>query len=469
MISSFSAAIKGVFNKKIFSFCIQSWNGFLGNFSPCLSLDFKVSIKKIIPFLFLCLMLIFFTSYQGISQCTFITNGTFDTDLSGWTSSGNLEQDRGLVRFSRANSTPDGILAQTISLTTCNAYELTLDLGFAGSNNTQEAEIFIDGISQGVFAPATTVTLPFTAQQASVEIRIEDRTSNTNGQDLTLDNVEVCLTADNAASTDPVLEVTLTDPADVEICGDMAVISVMLEYGDTYPGEALTTIDGTITLPSEVTPNAIANVSGGTITVMPPNLIDVSDMEPGDVITFDIEIDATCGVADPFTYTVDFTYDEVCPGADVMTSTTSGSVDVSSPAITISNSSPPFFNGQIGFVQMITNTVSNTGDVDVQDGDLTYCILDFGNATLTDVTLGGASLTAATMSPAGQTCYTIPGALAVGGTADIIETWTMTSCDPANDAIMRRASYGCEGDIDCEELPQEQFPSTDITLSLIHI
>jgi len=443
------------------------------NFSPVQVFVFPVLHSIVLgrPTFKVCLLagvfgLMMLASFNMNAQCTFVTNGTFDTDLSGWAVSGNVSQSNGRAQFSQANTPPNGIIEQKVDLVECNGYELTLDVGFFGANNTQAAEIYLGGVSQGIFSPPTSVTLPFTAQQASVEIRIEDRTGNTMGQDLTIDNVVVCLIEDNSTSTDPVLQVTLTDPAAVEVCGASSALSVMLEYGDAYPGNNLTSIEGMITLPSELQVSSVSNVVGGTVTFTAPNVLDVSDMAPGDIITFDIEVDASCGIPDPFTYSVDFTYDPVCSEDDIESGAVSGSIDVASPDIAITASDPPFFNGQIGFVQMITNMVSNNGDADAQDGDLTYCVLDFDNATLTDITVGGVSLIPIVASPAGQTCYTIPGALTVGGTVDVIETWTMISCDPANDAIDRRASFGCDGDIDCQDLPQGQFPTTDVTYNV---
>ncbi len=406
---------------------------------------------------------ILFMGFNLNSQCTFVTNGTFDTDLNGWTANSSVIQNNGRAVFSFDTSPTDGVLTQSLSLVECNVYEMTVEISQFGNN--QQVEIYIDGVSQGIFMPSTP-TFVFTAQQSNVEIRFEDRSADSTQGNLRVDNVEVCLIEDNVASNDPVLEVTLTDPLSLESCGNSAILSVSMEYTSAYPDQDLSNIIGTLDLPSGITVIDVVNFNGGNGAYMAPDEIIIDDMSPGDILTYDIEVDAGCNIPDPFTYLIDFAYDPVCPGADVTTVATSGDISVLSPNITISASTPPFFNGQIGYEQMITNTVSNTGNLDAGDGDLTYCIIDFTNGDLTDITVSGITLLPAPNSPAGQTCYVIPGTLVVGGSIDVVETWVITSCDPSEDEIMRRASYGCDGEIDCQDLPQGQFPSTEITYNV---
>ena len=662
--------------------------------------------------LMLSALLVVLTSFTMQAQnCSFISNGDYSNGLTDWTVTGNVISANNRASFNAANTTPNGVLSQDVTLSICSNYELTVDVGATSNNSTQAVEIYIGGVSQGIYNPQTnnpnSVTIPFTTNQANVTIQFEDRTGSTTGQDLLIDNVEICeisslnpevsvttpadvdrcdnlsydveidnasgatftngmlilpsgveyvsitnvmgatvtgnisgavtitnVTAstitftvntaldcnspsgnqqvgfevdaddcssnsttltesnavdfaiwdvqiisstpdpvsivegftfdvtvtvsnsesatpatsyycvyDNANATlnsvtyssgalatassspsgqtcyilpalvqgmnydivenwtidnctspadalqrdasavcnsiictsdivttildisvpDPIVTLTVTDPSDIDVCGDEVTIEVSIEYIDDYPGVDLENIVAAFTLPSGVSALSVDNVVGGT-AVLAGTDVNIDDLGSGETITFDLTVDADCAIASPFTFMLDVAYDPLCPSTNDNVSYTSGNVTVNSPNIDITSSTPPFFNALIGLEQAITNTVENIGSSDA--GEVVYCVLDNANVTLDDVTIGGTSLSAAASSPSGQSCFVIPGGLAMGATVDVVETYTVISCSTTMDGLMRRAQFGCDGDSDCLEEAQGQFPMTAMTYNV---
>ncbi len=396
--------------------------------------------------------LIGFNLLQG-QDCSFITNGDFSSNLTGWNASGNVAAIGGQAVFSQSNSAVDGVLSQTTSLTTCNDYELKIDVGAAGVNDSQAVEIFIDGVSQGIFNPQTSnpnsVTLPFTASQSNVIIRFEDRTGNTIAQDLTLDNVEICEISDNE------VDITLANtPSMVSSCGDLSYDVVISNASNAN------FMDGMLILPSSLEDVIISDISGATVIALPSGDVTISNVTSSD-INFTVNTNVSCNMlntSDIIGFTIAY---EDCNGMVVTFMETFNNVTLNSPNIDITNSTPPFFNAQIGLEQSITNTVENVGNADA--GEVTYCVLDNANLSLTGVAIGGTSLNAATSSPSGQSCFVIPGGIAEGASIDVVETFAVISCTATTDDLTRRAQFGCDGDTDCLEEAQGQFPLTTIT------
>jgi len=155
----------------------------------------------------------------------------------------------------------------------------------------------------------------------------------------------------------------------------------------------VTTSDIEIT---STTPSTISVVATQTIDVD----VTVSNSGDGDATNaiYCIEDNTTAtlnsvtlGGVSPFNFDFDLTYDPLCPGTDEEESYSSTDLTIGSPNIDITASNPPFFNGQIGLEQMITNTVENVGNADADS--VFYCVFDNANVTLDEVSVGGVALT----------------------------------------------------------------------------
>ncbi len=140
------------------------------------------------------------------------SNGSFEQDLTGWTSTGNLaiasaapyaaSHGSKLLAFNAGNSTPNGELTKTFITTAGQTYILAFDAGVlayntrsqtmlvtvTGSTNLLSQTLTFDGLGAG-----TTRWLPqsftFIANSASTTLTFQDQSSSSSSLDLLLDNV----------------------------------------------------------------------------------------------------------------------------------------------------------------------------------------------------------------------------------------------------------------------------------------
>lgn len=156
----------------------------------------------------LCVLGLIFSVQQAASAQNLITNGSFETgNLSGWTSSGNVEarNDEGATDgiysavYNYADSAPGGSLSQTIATTPGEFYQLQFDYGTFGSGPAQKLVPVING--RGFPATSAAASQPtnftrfafsFQATETTTTISLgEDANNNTAGADGVLDNVVV--------------------------------------------------------------------------------------------------------------------------------------------------------------------------------------------------------------------------------------------------------------------------------------
>lgn len=152
------------------------------------------------------------TVYQAESMLA--VNGSFESDLTGWTRSGNMAVQSAapytptkgtkLVAFNAGQLAPNGVLSQTLPTTGGRGYRLSFDMGAFGYNtNTQKLQVTIAGktalLAQtlSVAAPGngTTRWLPqsfqFVADGPSTTVTFRDVSTTGSSIDLVLDNVAV--------------------------------------------------------------------------------------------------------------------------------------------------------------------------------------------------------------------------------------------------------------------------------------
>jgi lysophospholipase L1-like esterase len=163
-----------------------------------------------------------------------ITNGGFENNLAGWTSSGNVSvkntspyvttEGTKLVAFNTDQLTPNGILSQTFATTVGQAYQLNFDVGALGYNtNEQRCQVALVG-SSSLVSDTIAIRAPnggatrwvarsynFTANSSSTTLTFTDVSTNTTNIDLVLDNVRL------GATTSRTLAVTTTPTAGANI------------------------------------------------------------------------------------------------------------------------------------------------------------------------------------------------------------------------------------------------------------
>jgi hypothetical protein len=143
-----------------------------------------------------------------------LINGSFESDYSGWTETGNQHITTGApftasdgtkaVVFNDGDRTPNGVLSQTFTTSAGQGYTVTFDVGVIGYNlNEQRLKVTATGISTllsqtvSLFADGTGVlrwttrSYSFVADSASATLTFQDQSPTTASLDLTLDNIRV--------------------------------------------------------------------------------------------------------------------------------------------------------------------------------------------------------------------------------------------------------------------------------------
>ena len=154
---------------------------------------------------------------------TNFVNGSFESDYTGWTKSGNqgikgsltpnmASNGNRYVSFNSGNTAPNGILSQTFSTIKGTTYSLAFDVGILDIvNQQQQLGVTVTGSTnlltrtitlQGTASRATRwvpQSMTFVANSTSTSLTFRDQSTTTNSVDLQLDNVRIT-TAPTAAA-----------------------------------------------------------------------------------------------------------------------------------------------------------------------------------------------------------------------------------------------------------------------------
>lgn len=160
--------------------------------------------------------------YVSSSIQQIVANGSFESGLTQWTSSGNVVSQTGapyvasngnsLIVFNGGDSIPNGFISQSLSTTPGKTYTLAFDLGVF-SYNTAQQKMLVRVVGSGIlFSQTLTVsrsggsnvvwtpqTYTFVANSSTSTISFTDVSTSTSALDLTLDNVRVTGEAPTAA------------------------------------------------------------------------------------------------------------------------------------------------------------------------------------------------------------------------------------------------------------------------------
>lgn len=167
---------------------------------------------------------------------TALTNGGFESDFSGWTTSGNVAvgttptylatEGSKLAFFNGANGTPNGTLSRAITTTPGQSYTLAFDVGVlsynkspqtlgltvTGSGTLLSQSISLTGSGNGTIWQARSFS--FTANSSTTNLAFLDLSTATNSLDLLLDNVRLTGTsASPASAAAPVASPSVASPS----------------------------------------------------------------------------------------------------------------------------------------------------------------------------------------------------------------------------------------------------------------
>lgn len=141
-----------------------------------------------------------------------VVNGDFETgDLTGWTNSGNVFvvaspsiSGSFSLDYSGGDSPTNGVISQTLAVSTGATYQLTFDYGYLGINKNHQLDIQIDGaggmgslINDSVnmttlFSAPQSYNQTFTADSGAITVRFSDVAANdTISSDMIVDNISV--------------------------------------------------------------------------------------------------------------------------------------------------------------------------------------------------------------------------------------------------------------------------------------
>jgi lysophospholipase L1-like esterase len=150
--------------------------------------------------------------YGSVTQI--LVNGSFESDFTGWTASGNMSiasttpyaatDSTKLVAFNSGNLPANGLLSQSFATVIGQTYTLTFDAGVLAYNRkSQTVQVTVAGsgslLSQTItiigLGGGTNLWLPqsftFVANSSTSTLTFRDKSTSTNSLDLLLDNVRI--------------------------------------------------------------------------------------------------------------------------------------------------------------------------------------------------------------------------------------------------------------------------------------
>jgi hypothetical protein len=148
-----------------------------------------------------------------VVQPSSFTNGSFESGTAGWTVTGNAEVPTGTfyaptdgtrnAAFNAGQSTPNGVISQTVTTTSGQSYTLSFDVGVLAFNfNEQRMQVTVQGSTTllnttiSLFGDGTGNTrwtsrsFPITANSSATTVTFRDVSPGTANLDLTLDKVQ---------------------------------------------------------------------------------------------------------------------------------------------------------------------------------------------------------------------------------------------------------------------------------------
>jgi alpha-tubulin suppressor-like RCC1 family protein len=149
-----------------------------------------------------------------VANAELLSNGSFESDLGGWTASGNLSAQTGapytafdgvkLVSFNDTNRTPNGVLSRSFRTVPGYTYNLRFEVGtFSYVISPQKLKVTVDGAT-ALVNEVITITgagggmtqwqprvFTFIADRPSCTLTFRDQSAGTSNIDLLLDHVRV--------------------------------------------------------------------------------------------------------------------------------------------------------------------------------------------------------------------------------------------------------------------------------------
>ncbi|WP_175489325.1 SdrD B-like domain-containing protein [Neolewinella agarilytica] len=260
------------------------------------------------------------------------------------------------------------------------------------------------------------------------------------------------------------LDIEIITPDFSSICGPVSSLGITITNNDDEDAEDV--------LAEFEAVAGITFLSASAPVTLNGNELDIGDIDEGESVTFTVDYQMGC----------DFTGDDlelilnITDGGDG--SLESDAIQILTADLSIPTSTPNILGVYLGLESSVTPRVVNNGFGSLSE--VTYCVSNnLGYIEVQSILVGTVDITAGgpAFSANGQDCYTITSAAllsaGLGETFDQAESifpqenWLTVDCSLDPDDIMRRAQFGCQGDLDCQEKPQGDYLDTGVSFDLL--
>ena len=186
-------------------------------------------------------------------QPELITNGDFNTDISGWTTTGTVDHTAGSLRFGSGNAVGPHTASQTINTLSGTTYELTFDYRDDRNDFNQSLQVTVDGASNLLTTPQIVTdvsgtsyiryTYSFTADGSTATVTFTDTSDTagvsdgTNTVDGHIDNVSVRYLSGTMSTP-----IYVEDGAALVLESNISVFDAELSDVNNFAGSTLTLV-----------------------------------------------------------------------------------------------------------------------------------------------------------------------------------------------------------------------------------
>ncbi len=260
------------------------------------------------------------------------------------------------------------------------------------------------------------------------------------------------------------LDVEITVPDASSICGPVNSLAITITNNSDDDAEDVVAEFEDVTGITYLSATAPAMLSGSQLSV--------GDLDEGESVVFTVDYQMGC----------DFTGDDLELILNIINGGTgtveSEAVQILAADLSIPTSTPTIMGVYLGLLTTATPRVVNNGFGSLSE--VTYCVSNnLGYIETQSIIVGTVDITAGgpAFSANGQDCYTITSAAllsaGLGETFDRGESifpeenWLTVECTLDPNDIMRRAQFGCQGDVDCQDKPQGDYIDTGVSFALL--
>ncbi len=170
------------------------------------------------------------------------------------------------------------------------------------------------------------------------------------------------LTALPFLASTQVLDISVSSPGDLSVCGPTGMLTVTVTANAGLTGSAVT--------------NAVLSFDGGTGLVTTPASVNIGTINPGDVLVYDFTIQADCNyntsVSSSTELPFSVSHDDYGPGNENSANGESNTIQIQAADLSVGSTDPVSINAYNTQAFAIDVTVNNGGNGELEEFE--YCI-----------------------------------------------------------------------------------------------